>query len=250
MRKKRKNIPDKAVGQKQTYLLFLYKKVIYIILAIILASLCGFAYAILTQEPIYTKTSTVMLVTGIDTQTGQTSGSNNVTLSQIHLPNVVNMLGSEEFIAGSNNIYQKEHSGEIVTSKISIRFSGEESLIFSISYSDASFEEAENKLNAVIENAQLRLKDYLKADNVQLKETGNVKIQSVSYNYYKFILLGFVVGAAIAFGILTLIYFLDNTAKDREEIELLTGVTVLAYVEKVGMGKLGEQFIKNESQKK
>ncbi len=244
MARRKKNIPDKAVGQKQTYLLFIYKNLIYIILAVILATLCGFGYGILTVKPVYTKTSTVMLVTGIDTMSGQSSGSNNVTLSQIHLPNVVNMLGSEEFITGSNNLYHKTHEGTISKYNISVKFSGEESLIFSISYSDVSFEEAENKLDAVIGNAQARLKDYLKADNVQLKETSNVKLQSISYNYYRFILFGFIIGAVLAIGVLTLVYFLDNTAKDREEIELLTGVSILAYIEKVSDQKFSEQIIR------
>ncbi|MBR5900033.1 MAG: hypothetical protein IKZ38_01420 [Clostridia bacterium] len=241
---RKKLTSDKNVGQKQTFLLFIYRNLIFIILAVVLSALCGFGYGILTVDPVYTKTSTVMLVTGIDTASGQASGSNNVTLSQIHLPNVVKMLSSNEFITGANNIYTKENTGEVTKKGISVRFNDNDSLIFSISYSDSSYEIAEAKLDAVIQNAQLRLKDYLKADDIQLKETCNVRLQQETYSYFKYIVLGVGIGLVLAVGALTLVYFLDNTAKDREEIEMLTGVNVLAYIDRADEPKFTDQIIK------
>ena len=244
MKHKKKKNSNSGVVQKATFFGYLYRNLVLIIFTVILTTLCGLGYGILTVEPQYTKTSTVMLVTGIETSTGPSSGSNNVTLSQIHLPNVVKMLSSEEFLEGANSEYTKLHEGTIERGNISVKLGKKDSLIFSISYTDVSYEIAEDKLDAVIDNAQLKLKEYIKADNVNLKETCNVRDQYDSYDYAKPVLMGMLIGLVAIIGILTLVYFLDNTAKDREEVEAITGVNVLAYIERVDELGFGEQLIR------
>ena len=226
---------NKNVERKQNFLTYIYKHLVFVILSLVLCTLCGFGYGILAVEPLYTTTTTVMLVTGIDTQTGQASGSNNVTLSQLYLPSVVEMIKSEEFIVGANKQYKIDNSngGEISKGRVSVRYGNVNSLIFSVSYTDESPELSEIKLDAVINNAKANLKYSIKADNVVLKETCNDKQQKKTYNYSKYIILGLLSGALLAGGVLTIRYFADNTVKDRDEIESLTGVSVLSYIDKV-----------------
>lgn len=222
---------ENTVLKEETYsfslLKALYKNLVLIILCTVFGALLGLGYGVIRVKPVYTKTSTVMLVTGIESS----SYSNNLVLGQYYLKDVAMILQSTEFIEEVNAEYSENGgTGEISSGSISFSYGNDDSLIFSISYSDSSYELAEKKLNAIITHSQERLVDLIKADSVKLKETNNVKSETYKYNYTKHIVIGLLAGCVLAVGYTMLKYFLDNTVKDRLEIEEITGVNVLACI--------------------
>ena len=226
---------NEQVKSGRTFFSALYEKLLLLILATVLGALLGFGLGILRVNPVYTETTSVMLITDFKTASGNNaSNTSKITLAQLYLPNIEMILTSSEFIEATNESY-KEQGGEsaISASKINIDYSEEGSLIFNISYTDSSYELAEDKLDVVVETAKEILKTKLVADNVELKETTNVNTQSEHYNYTKYIIVGLAVGLLASVGYVTIRYLMDNTIKDREEVERLTGVNVLAYIDAI-----------------
>ena len=202
------NVVLQEVKYRRSLLTALYKNIFVIILSAILGCLLGLGYGIFTVKPVYTKTYTVMLVTQIS---NSTSSSNNLVLSQYYLSDVGTIIKSADFVKGANKLYAENGGvGEIKSSSISIAYGVDQSLIFSIRYRDSSFELAESKLDAVIGYAQTSLKNYVKADGVELKETSNVKAQSSTYNYLKPCVFGLLLGGVGAVAYVVIKYLLDN----------------------------------------
>ena len=230
------------------YLSVLYKNIVAIILATVLGFLVGLGIGILVVKPVYTKTTTVMLITEFSNASGSSaSNSSEMTLAKLYLPTIGRILASNEFVADANDIYADAGGqGTIKGNNIKVEYGTDGSLIFDISYSDSSYELAEAKLNAVVKNAQLSLKEKLVADNALLKETTNVREQTKSFNYNMYMILGAILGLIISVGYVTIKYLLDNTLKDRFEIEEITGENILACIDYIP----DEDLSKNKKDKK
>lgn len=215
------------------YLSVLSKNIVAIILSLVLGFLVGLGVGVLVVKPVYTKTTTVMLITEFSNASGNSaSNSSEMTLAKLYLPTIGRILSSNEFVDDANKIYADEGGkGEIDGGNIKVNYGTDGSLIFDISYSDTSYELAEAKLNAVVLNAQISLKDKLVADNALLKETTNVRAETKSFNYNIYMILGTLLGAIISVGWVTIKYLLDNTLKDRFEIEEITGENVIACID-------------------
>lgn len=228
-------IQNEQVSSGRTFFSALYEKLLLLILSTVLGALLGFGLGILRVSPVYTETTSVMLITDFKTASGNNaSNTSKITLAQLYLPNIEMILTSSEFIDATNESYREQGGeSEITASKININYSDEGSLIFNISYTDVSYELAEEKLDVVVETAKEILKTKLVADNVELKETTNVNAQNAHYNYTKYIVVGLAIGLLISVGYVTVKYLMDNTIKDREEVERLTGVNVLAYIDAI-----------------
>ena len=226
---------NEQVSSGRTFFSALYEKLLLLILSTVLGALLGFGLGILRVSPVYTETTSVMLITDFKTASGNNaSNTSKITLAQLYLPNIEMILTSSEFIEATNESYREQGGeSEITASKININYSDEGSLIFNISYNDSSYELAEEKLDVVVETAKEILKTKLVADNVELKETTNVNAQSEHYNYTKYIIVGLAIGLLISVGYVTIKFLMDNTIKDREEVERLTGVNVLAYIDAI-----------------
>lgn len=228
---------EPVINQKQTssngYLSALYKKLGLIILSVILGLLAGLGLGVILEKPVYTKTTTVILITEYSNSAGTSaSNSSQMTLARLYLPTIGRILASNDFVEDANKLYLEDGGqGEINGSAIKVKYNVQDSLIFDISYTDASYELAEAKLNAVVKNAQASLTEKLVADNAIIKETTNIHKESYSYDYNLYIIMGFLVGALISVGYVTIKYLLDNTIKDRFEIEEITGVNVIACID-------------------
>ena len=175
---------NKTISSGRSYFAVLYKNLLFIILSAILGALIGFGTGIITVKPVYTKSMSVMLLAEVDATEESASNSQDMALSQYWLGDVNKILKSSNFVTFANEYYESENgSDSIDAASISVTYNSDQSLIFSISYTDLSYELAEAKLKSVISRAKIYLQDKLVADNVELKETSNVYGQSMKYNY-------------------------------------------------------------------
>ena len=138
---------NNKVEQRETgFSLFgvLYRKLTLLIIATIIGLLAGLGIAFLSAKPTYTATKRVMFVTKYSLPTDDkgnpiNSAGNDMMLAKLYLPNAVDKIKSQIVIFDANEIYQGE--GEVSSKSISALY-GEESLIFSLSYTDYSEEQA------------------------------------------------------------------------------------------------------------
>lgn len=223
---------------------------ILLVVTTILGLAAGVVYAKVKDKPVYTARESVMFITNVtkldmSSTTAGSSSTNNATLAKKYLPDLAVYLKSDLFVNRANEAYKQEYgenAGSISSGGISISYS-ENSLIFSISYSDSEEQVAKNKLKVLVASSNetiqgadeegSSIQGLIIGEDLELKPTQNFPTVSVSTRAARITVvatvLGLIVGAAIA----AIIYLTDNTVKNRYELENLTGSSVIAYIEDV-----------------
>ena len=207
----------------------IYKNLALIIVITILAGIAGFGYNALKVKPVYTASTSVMLNMTVSDPSLSTN-TNNATLAKRYLPTIKEVITSPEVINKAN--YEIGNGKKIKISSVKIRYS-DTSLIFSIGYSDLDKELAKEKLEVLISVAKIVLSqdDIIQADSIDLIPTQKTYNVSVYDGKIANVATSMVVGLILAIGLVFIMYFMDNTVKDKEEIEELTGVNVIAWVQ-------------------
>lgn len=212
----------------------LCKNLLLIVMITVLCALIGLGYSVMRVKPTYTATRSVILRTTMN-DTGANNITNGGSLAKLYLSNVAKIIKSPEIVNEVNEAYASSATeGEKVKiGEISVNY-GEQSLIFSISYTDRSPELAQEKLDVLIEtvSASSKLQEGVPAKDVELIHTQRQSTVTKSTSYVKFTAIGAIAGLVIAVAAVFLIYVLDNTVRDKAEFEELTGVDVIAYINK------------------
>lgn len=213
----------------------LYRNLLLIVLITILCAFLSLGYSVLRVKPTYTASRSVILRTTMSREEGGNASnllSNQATLAKLYLPNIAKLIKSPDVVAEVNEAYDNDNE-KINRSAIGVKY-GEQSLIFTISYTDKTAELAEEKLNAVIDTFAIsdQFQDCVQAEDAQLIHTQKECYVIKSTTHVKYALIGGVVGVIISIVVATLTYMLDNTIKSKNEIEELTGVYLLSYIDK------------------
>ncbi len=208
----------------------LFRRIYIVILCTVLGVIGGVGLILLRDKPVYTATQTVMFVANLSESSAP---SNDVTLSKLYLQDVASHIVTPIFIRSANEIYTENGGqGNIKASSVKVNFDSEaRSLIFTISYSDANQSYAEKKLNAVIESANKNLDGKIMAQRPELKVLQSSASMSVHTQKAKYLAICTFIGLALGVAIVFIIHFTDNTVKDKDEFEQITGANFLSYIE-------------------
>lgn len=204
-----------------------------ILLIIIITLLCGAfsaVYSAVKVKPVYTATRSVMLRTSVKVDEITPTVQGSVTLAKMYLHQVEKTMHSPNIISRANEIYNKE-GDKLSSNSVSVSY-GTDSLIFKISYKASSEQQAKEKLTALITAVSERLHDIIEADNVALINVQKEATTSVSSSFRRNIVLGVAIGVILSIGIVLLMHTLDNTIKNKSEFEYITGVSVIALIDK------------------
>lgn len=224
-----RNVPNEFNEKPYPFFRILYKHKIMIILVTVLCMLLSVAYCAAYVKPVYTASSSVILRMSVGEATAGNVTS-NASLAKLYLPDVAKIIESPLVISKANERY--ENKG-ISAGSINVEY-GEESMIFTISYSDVSDKVAAEKLVTIITCASEELAaGAVEAEDVSLISTQNEIDISVNEGFMKYILLGTAAGIVLSILLSILIYALDTTIVDREEFEDIARVPVLSYISKV-----------------
>jgi capsular polysaccharide biosynthesis protein len=206
-----------------------YANIVWMLIIILLCASLGVGLAFIKGKPYYTAECDIILKLAVDSKgySDEQTMSNNTTLAKNYLPTIKDVILSPKTVkqASSYNGY------EISASQIGVSF-GSDSLIFTLSYTDADIETAKLKLEDVIRASQDKLTEEkpIVATEIKLVKTqGDLGVSSGD-NKSTFILLGLVAGVAIAFAFVVIKFLLNNKVTDADELEELTGKAVLSYI--------------------
>ena len=208
----------------------LYKNLVLIIMGMILFGLMGYGYAYLNVKTVHTASYSMILRTVVDpTPTGSTA-INNASLAKIYVEVLSPAVKSAEVIERANEIYNVDETKTAISGGSASVSTNERSFIFKISYSDYDAKIAAEKLDALIISMSEKLPDYSVAENIKLIKVQNGASYSSSNASMTYIILG--VGAGFVFAVLIAFirHFADNTVKNKEEFEELTGVSVWSHL--------------------
>ncbi len=221
-------------------LLFLLKKNLILIVAVILITVAaGFWYST-TVKPTYTARCTVKVKASLKSES---FGYNDITLSKVVLPTLSEMLKTDIVVNEANKLY-KENGNEGYINAYSIGMSyGEDSEIIKIFYTDADANVAKVKLETVF-NALSNIVDEPAEEGSTSASKYfeyKVEIKNLTTNYSitkntsqnTIIKWSLLAGVCIAAVIVFLRFILDDTITTKDELERVTGVKVFAFIENV-----------------
>ncbi len=209
----------------------LYNSMVMIIAFAIVGAILGFGVNKLFSKPVYTAMQSFILRMEITEENSSNENADNASLAKIYLPDVSAIATSPDVEKKAQESYG---DGTVISRNNVVVSYGEKSMILIIGYKDTSSQIAIEKLSNIVEatNFYLMTDGLIEAKDVSLVEVQNDVNVSVSSNMLTYVAIGCAVGLVLAVLIVILIYMFDNTVKDIEEFEDVTGVSVLAHLEK------------------
>ena len=253
----------------------LRENIILILIIVLLAGAAGVVYHKL-KKPVYTASEMVNYMAYYDDVKDDPTAANAMNLMNVYVDTVVDFCTSgvvldraeyyfseyvksgkniETFVselkAGNYNSYnpseitkrQYFNAGSVSSSLLTHGDDTEESYIIVISVDNLNSVTAREMVRIFAYAIDQESRDYFEGVDTYIyeliKDTDGVSVgtsSSMAKNISIFIILGVVLAGLIVY----LKSFLDNTAKDKEEIEALTGVSVIAYIDKQENYKGGE----------
>lgn len=262
---------DNIVKENETEEIFPFFKILLknwlvILLVTVLCGLMFLGYSVISIKPTYTASRSFILRTTMEGN--QANLANQATLAKryfstlehvIKSPNAIDEVNDEyENVQNYNNyVLNAQLNGEtpllydewllnpqggtidkkdlevVSANAINIDYQ-DTSLIFKISYTDINDNLAIDKLDVLINTFRVSdiFKESIMASEVQLIETQQDWLVEKSTVYLKYSAIGLIIGAVLSIVIVLLVYVFDNKIKDKKEYEQLTGVSVIAYINK------------------
>lgn len=205
------------------------KNLLLIVLISILCALIGLGYSVLRVKPTYTASRSVILRTTLN-QSGKAALANQATLGKMYLPSILEVIKSTDIITAANENYDNEEE-KILVGSVGMKYEIN-SLIFDLTYTDKSPKLAKEKLEVFIDTLSDEISKYIKAEDVKLIHTQRESDIFETQYYTNYTVIGLVAGIAISMVIVLLIYVFDNTVKSKNEYEEITGMTVVAFIDK------------------
>ncbi len=217
---------NRADSKLYALLKYIYKRIIYVILSVVLLALMGFGACKLFTKPTYTASQSVIL--SMDASVNDQSL--NVSLAKVYLPTIEKILKSKKIIDAANELYTGE--GDLTAGSVGLSRNGEESLIFKITYTDVDATTAQNKLSALLQSAKQEVHKVV-SGGVKFVETDRERDVATNTSTVKWTLIGAGIGGVVSVVVILLIYFTDTSVKDKDELSELTKTSVLATISKI-----------------
>ena len=207
----------------------LYRNLVLIVIFTIAFVMLGAFYSIFMIKPVYTAQCDAII--NVRFESGAESTTRGTSIAKNSLMTFSDFIKTS---AVEKTARENSQDSGISRSAVGVSYSTD-SLIITISYTASTPEDATKRLSAYISAADTEFQKKKPIESVRaisLVELQNKYIVSESKGSMKYVLIGLFVGAALGVGIAMLRYLLDNKLKDKAELEELTGVSLLSYIDK------------------
>ena len=205
----------------------LWSKARIIILVAILFAVAAFGGTRIFITPMYTSTTSMYMLTRSDTSSSLTTGDlqTGTQLTQDYMELVKSRSVLEEVISVLNlDMTADELESTITTSN------AENTRIMSISVENEDPELAKEIADALREAASVKIQDIMEIDAVNTIDEASMPQEPSSPSVMRNTMLGGVLGAILAIGVIALIFILDDTIKTPDDVEYYLGLNVLTSI--------------------
>lgn len=230
MNLKNTTITEKSSDKSFPFFRILYRNLALIVVIIVASLIIGTVYGTVVVKPVYTAKCDAIFKVNI-LGSGDSYKQGSTSLAKSSLPTCSDFIKSPAVEAAARNA-----SGDrsISRNAVSVSYSTD-SLIISISYTASTQEAAERRLGAYMDAAATEFEAKTPVENVS--SISLVKLQNVykiteSNDGSNYIFIGFIAGVVLGITVAVLRYLLDNKLKDKDEVEEITGVSLLSYIDK------------------
>ena len=218
----------------------LLRNALMIVLVTVLGALIALSLSITNAPPIYTASHSMIFRTTVEG--GENQAGLQAAVAKRYFTTLEEVINSPEVINEVNKEYKKEQTTQdpqtenfkvVSVGAVGMRYKND-SLIFQITYTDLDKELAVEKLQVFIKTISESnvVKDKIIADEVEFVPTQRHSEISKSTSYTRHTIYGAIAGLVVSVAIAFLLHMLDNTVRDKGEFEELTGVNVIAYINK------------------
>lgn len=224
----------------------LYKNIALIIIITVLFGATFGIITSMTKNPTYMVSKKVVMSADLDPDEVKNSSyaTNNATLASILLPTITKNVKTQKVVNllndgyKKNNYFAKKDNQQILASQIDIAYE-ENSLIFSVSYTDSNLDYARDKLDYILNHFNSIFNEFEEMDS-KLLSTGQVYVMPVQNipdvavikGTFKNSVLGACFGLLLSIGFVVIRFLLDNKITSEEDLMVITGERVMAYIEK------------------
>lgn len=210
---------------------FLKSKIIWILVAVIIAIIIGNVYTILTRVPMYKTNVSLVLVS-------EKSGEGNIAYNSSEQQLNKNLVGTYSEIVKSKAVLNKvirnldlDISYTELKSKIEVT-SVENTEIINIYVSNENPKMATLIANEIATVFVGEVNKFYKLNNVNILDKATDVKTPYNVNYIKDNIIYILIGTVISLGILFVIFYFDTSIKTSEEIENKFGLNVIGVVPK------------------
>lgn len=211
----------------------LFSKWWLIILVGITAAIIGFALSFFVVTPQYQSTTKIYILNKSDSQT--------VTYSDVQL--------GTQLTKDYSELINSRYVIEEVIQKLDLKFdysslkkkievsSPADTRIVSITVEDKDPVVAMNIANAVRESASAHIRNVMDIDAVNIVESANMPSEKSSPSYFKWTVIGGVIGVIFICAIILIGYLMDDTIKTSEDVERFLGLSTLGMIPLIETGE-------------
>ena len=208
-----------------------WEKKIQIILVVAIFAVIGIIYTSTCVKPKYVaKTSLLLATNSSSVNAGSTSiTTTDVTLNSKLVSTYSKLVKSDKVIRNVISNLSLNMDEDVLKNSVSVTATEDTEFIeISIKNEDPVLAtKIANEMSKVfIEN----VKQYYKIENLYIYDEAEVENEPYNINHKKDVLIFAVIGIVIAFGYVLILNMLDTTIKSAQDIEKISGVTVLASI--------------------
>lgn len=207
-----------------------WEKRVQIILITAIFIVVGVIYTVGFVKPKYQSITSLLLATNSSNQTN-TNGitTNDLTINSKLVSTYTDMLNGDNAIRTIISNLGMELQEDEVRNSISVKARDNADMIDIIVKNDdpvVAQKIANESAKVLIE----KVKQYYKIDNLYIYDEAEVENEPYNINHKKDVLIFAVIGIVISFGYVLIVNMLDTTIKSTQDIEKISGVTVLASI--------------------
>lgn len=204
---------------------------LYIIFVLVLTVTIGYFYSCYYLTPMYSSSSTVMLVQkgGLDTESKASITQADITLNQNLLSTYTKIAKSDRVIEQVIKNLKLDMSVSDLYENISVQ-SINNTEAFKISVNNQNPQLAANITNELVKVFINEVKTLYNMNNVYTMDEAKVSSTPFNINHVKDFTIFGAVGIVVSLSIVILMYLFDTTIKSEQDVEEYTGLSVLSTI--------------------
>lgn len=205
------------------------KKLPIIILSMILAILIGYTYIEYYQVPMYNASTTIILVHQNESNTNSTITQNELTINEKLVKTYSEIIKSRSVLEKVINDLGLKINTDDLSDKINVK-SISDTAILEVTVSDESNKKASIIANKLAEVFKTEITKIYNLENISIIDEAIIEDKPYNVNIPKQMIIYSLIGIILSCGIIFIMYYFDNSIKNRKEIELKLNLPVIGEV--------------------
>lgn len=204
----------------------LWHKILLIVLVGTMTATLGFAVSFFIITPQYESTTKIYILNKTD--------DSSVTYSDVQLgsqltKDYAELINSRYVLEEVITRLSMDASYEDLKGKVAVT-TPSDTRIVAITVTDPDAVVAMNIANAVRESAAAHIENVMDIEAVNVVETANMPTRRSSPSYMKWTLMGGIIGAMLISAVIIIIYLMDDTIKNSDDVERYLGISTLGII--------------------